>query len=44
MYLPVEMAQLRSTNNNQLQQSIYLCHKRNMAQLWKVNKLWQTQG
>ena len=34
----MEIAQLcKSTYNNQLKQSIYLCHKRNMFQIWQVN-------
>ena len=40
----MEIAQLcKSTYNNQLQQSIYLYHERNMFQIWKVNTLWQSQ-
>ena len=34
----------KSTFNNQLQQSIYLCDKRNMSQILQVNTLWQSQG
>ena len=38
----MEIAQLcKSAYNNQLQQSIYLCHKRKMSQIWQVNTLWQ---
>ena len=34
----MEKAQLRkSAYNNQLQQSIYLCDKRKMSQIWQVN-------
>ena len=33
-----------SKNNNQLQQSIYLYHKRNMSQIWQVNTLCQSQS
>ena len=41
----MEIAQLyKSTYNNQLQQSIYLCYKMNMSQIWQVNKLWQSQS
>ena len=29
----------KSAHKNQLQQSIYLCHKRKMSQIWKVNTL-----
>ena len=37
----MEMAQLsRSTHNNQLQQSINLCQKRNMSQIWQMNTLY----
>ena len=32
----------KSTYNNQLQQSTYLCHKRNMSQIWQVNILLQS--
>ena len=40
----METAQLcKNTYNNQLQQSIYLCHKRNMSQIWQVNTLWETK-
>ena len=43
--MSMEIVQLcKSTYNNQLQQSIYLCHKRNMSQIWQVNTLWQSQG
>ena len=32
----MEIAQLcKSTFNNQLQQSIYLCHKKKMSQIWQ---------
>ena len=41
----MEIAQLcKSTYNNQLQQSVYLCHKRNMSQIWQVYTLWQSQS
>ena len=30
---------IRGTFYNQLQQSIYLCHKRNMRQIWQLNTL-----
>ena len=41
----MEKAQLcKSAYNNQLQQSIYLCHKRNMSQIWQVKTLWQSQS
>ena len=41
----MEIAQLcKSTCNNQLQQSIYFCHKRNMSQIWQVNALCQSQS
>ena len=30
--------------NNWLQQSAYLCDKRNMSQIWQVNTIWQSQG
>ena len=31
----MEISQLwKSTYNNQLQQSIYLCHERTMSQIW----------
>ena len=41
----MEIAQLcQSTYNNQLQQSIYLSHKRNMSQIWQVNTLCQSQS
>ena len=34
----MEIAQLyKSLYNNQLQQSIYLCQKINMSQIWQVN-------
>ena len=43
--VPTEVVQLRkNTYNDQLQQSIFLCHKRNMSQLWQVNMIWQGQG
>ena len=32
----MEKAQLCSAYNNQLQQSIYLCHKRKWSQIWQV--------
>ena len=35
--LSMEIAQLcKITHNNQLQQSIYLSHQRNMSQIWKT--------
>ena len=41
----MEKAQLcKSTYNNQLKQSIYLCHKRKMSQIWQVHTLWQSQS
>ena len=41
----MEIAQLRkSTYNNQLQQSIYLCHDRIMSQIWHVNTIWLSQS
>ena len=41
----MEIAQLcKSTYDNQLLQSIYRCHKRNMSQIWQVNTLWQSQN
>ena len=40
----MEIAQLcKSAYNNQSQQSIYLCHKRKMSQIWPVNTLWQSK-
>ena len=40
--LLMEIAQLRkNAYNNQLQQFMYLCHKRKMSQIWQVNTLWQ---
>ena len=40
----MEIAHLcKSAYNNQLQQSIYLCHKRKMSQIWQVNTLWQNK-
>ena len=40
----MEIAQLcKSAYNNQLQPSIYLCHKRKMSQIWQVNTLWQSK-
>ena len=34
------IAQLcKNTYNNQLQQFIYLCHKREMSQVWQVHTL-----
>ena len=39
----MEQAQLcKSAYNNPLQQSIYLCHKRKMSQIWQVNTLRQS--
>ena len=39
------IAQLcKSTYNNQLQQSIYLCHERNMSQIWQVSTLCKAKG
>ena len=36
----MEIAQLcKSAYNNQLQQSVYLCHKRKMSQIWQVHTL-----
>ena len=41
----MEKAQLcKSAYNNQLQQSIYLCDKRKMSQIWQVNTLWLSQS
>ena len=41
----MEIAQLyQSTYNNKLQQSIYICYKRNMSQIWQENTLWQSQS
>ena len=41
----MEIAKLcKSTYNNQLQQSTYLCDKRNMSQIWQVITLWQSKG
>ena len=41
----MEIAQLyKSSYNNQLQQFICLCHKRNMSQIWQVNTLWQSKS
>ena len=38
--LSIEIAQLcKKTYNKELQQSIYLCHKRRMSQIWQVNTL-----
>ena len=34
----------KSAYNNQLQQSIYLCHKRKISQIWQMNTLWQSQS
>ena len=34
----------KSTYNNQLQQSIYPWHKRNMCETWQVNTLAQSQN
>ena len=34
----------KSTYNNQLQQSIYLCHKTKMCQTWQANTLGQSQS
>ena len=40
----MEIAQLwKGASNNQLQQSMYLCHKRKMSQIWQVNTHWQSQ-
>ena len=40
----MEIAQLcKSAYNNQLQQSIYLCHKRKMSQIWQVNTFCQSE-
>ena len=40
----MEIAQLRkSAYNNQLQQSIYLSHKRKMFQIWQVNTIWHSK-
>ena len=42
--MSMKKAQLcKSTYNNQLQQLVHLCQKRNMSQLWQVNTLWQSQ-
>ena len=42
--MSMEIAKLyKSAYNNQLQQSIYLCHKRNMSQIWQMNTLWESQ-
>ena len=36
--MSMEIAQLcKSTYNNQLQQSMYICHKTSMSQVWQVN-------
>ena len=41
----MEMAQLcNRAYNNQLQQSIYLCHWRKMSQIWQVNTLANQKG
>ena len=40
----MEKALCKSAYNNQLQQSIYLCHERKMSQIWQVNTLWQSQS
>ena len=38
--LSMEIAQLcKSAYNDQLQQSIYLCQRRKMSQIWQVNTL-----
>ena len=40
----MEIAQLcKITYNNELQQSIYLCHNRRLSQIWQMNTLWQNQ-
>ena len=38
-YLPVEITQLSTYNN---QQSRYLCNKIHMSQLWQLNKHWDS--
>ena len=39
----MEIAKLcKRAYSSQLQQSIYLCHKRKMSQIWHVNTLWQS--
>ena len=41
----MEKAQLcKRAYNNQLQQSICLCHKRKMSQIWQVSTLWHSQS
>ena len=41
----MEIVQLcKSIYNNQLLQSTYLCHKRNMSQIWQVNTFWHSQS
>ena len=41
----MKIAQLyKSAYNNQLQQSIYLCHKRKMSQIWQGNTLWKSHS
>ena len=41
----MEIAQLcKSAHNNQVQQSIYLCHKRNMSQIWQMNTLCRAKA
>ena len=41
----MEKAQLcKSAYNNELQQSIHVCHKRNMSHIWQVNRLCQIQS
>ena len=45
--LSMEITQLpvcKKTYNNQLQQSIHLCHKINLSQIWQVNTLCQSQS
>ena len=40
----MDIAQVcKSVYNNQLQQSIYICHKRKMPQIWQVNTLWKSK-
>ena len=39
----MEKAQVcKSACNNQLQQSIYFCHKRKMSQIWQENTMMHT--
>ena len=41
----MKRAQLcKSAYNNQLQQSIHLCHKRKMSQVCHVNSLWHSHS